>query len=264
MTDSTRPIRALIRGLDALSVLNLRDGATVSEIAAEISLPRTTTYRILETLSTAGYVFRDPSDERYRLTIKVRRLAHGFTDEAWVSQLARPRIAALCEQLLWPTAIATRSGTRMLVREASDRRSAGSVERIPPGGTLPLLTSASGRVYLAHCPGPEREALLQELVTSSRDEDALAHNPAELQRLLEEARTLGFATAMRSRRGSDEMTLAVPVMSGLRVAAALSVRFTASAVPAAQARERFLGPLRETATRIGKDLQEAQPGGATH
>ena len=34
--ESTRPIRALIRGLDALTVLNLRNGATVSEIAQEI------------------------------------------------------------------------------------------------------------------------------------------------------------------------------------------------------------------------------------
>ena len=34
--ESTRPIRALMRGLDALTVLNLRDGATVSEIVHEV------------------------------------------------------------------------------------------------------------------------------------------------------------------------------------------------------------------------------------
>ena len=43
--DSTRPIRALIRGLEALAVLNRRNGATVSEVTSEIKLPRTTTYR---------------------------------------------------------------------------------------------------------------------------------------------------------------------------------------------------------------------------
>ena len=63
--DSTRPIRALTRGLDALTVLNLRDGATVSEVAQEIRLPRTTVYRILETLCGAGFVYRDAKDERY-------------------------------------------------------------------------------------------------------------------------------------------------------------------------------------------------------
>ena len=62
--ESTRPIRALMRGLDALTILNLRDGATVSEVAQEIHLPRTTVYRILETLCNAGFVFRDAADER--------------------------------------------------------------------------------------------------------------------------------------------------------------------------------------------------------
>ena len=72
--ESTRPIRALMRGLDALTVLNLRNGATVSEVAHEIRLPRTTVYRILETLCNAGFVFRDAADDRYRLTIRVRSL----------------------------------------------------------------------------------------------------------------------------------------------------------------------------------------------
>src|SRR5258708_17385353 len=90
--DSTRPIRALMRGLDALTVLNLRDGATVSEVAHEIRLPRTTVYRILETLCNSGFVYRDGADERYPLTILVRRLSGGFDDEAWVHQLAKPMI----------------------------------------------------------------------------------------------------------------------------------------------------------------------------
>src|ERR1041384_8851715 len=100
--ESTRPIRALIRGLDAITVLNLRNGATVSEIAQEIKLPRTTTYRILETLSHAGYVYRDDHDDRYRLTIMVRGLSDGFDDEAWVTQIARPYLYSLCSEIVWP------------------------------------------------------------------------------------------------------------------------------------------------------------------
>ena len=109
--ESTRPIRALMRGLDALTVLNLRDGATVSEVAQEIRLPRTTVYRILETLCNAGFVFRDPSDDRYRLTIMVRSLSGGFDDEAWVTQIAKPLIDDLGREIVWPISIATLSGT---------------------------------------------------------------------------------------------------------------------------------------------------------
>src|SRR5688500_12450076 len=105
LMESTRPIRALIRGLDALAVLNVRNGATVSEVTEQIKLPRTTTYRILETLSQAGYVYRDPTDDRYRLTVMVRGLADGFDDEAWITDVARPCISDLCKDIVWPVAI---------------------------------------------------------------------------------------------------------------------------------------------------------------
>src|SRR5665213_1932340 len=98
--ESTRPIRALMRGLDALTFLNLRDGATVSEVAHEIRLPRTTVYRILETLCNAGYVFRDAVDDRYRLTILVRALSAGFADESWLTQIAKPLMMELCSDIV--------------------------------------------------------------------------------------------------------------------------------------------------------------------
>ncbi|MGH9811105.1 MAG: helix-turn-helix domain-containing protein, partial [Terriglobia bacterium] len=147
--ESTRPIRALIRGLDALTVLNLRNGATVSEIAQEIKLPRTTTYRILETLSHAGYVYRDDHDDRYRLTIMVHRLADGFDDDAWVTQVARPCIDELGKEVLWPVAVVSLSGTQMLVRETTDHRSPLAIERLSAGVRLPLLSTAAGRAHLA-------------------------------------------------------------------------------------------------------------------
>ena len=144
--DSTRPIRALMRGLDALTVLNLRDGATVSEVAHEIRLPRTTVYRILETLCNSGFVYRDTTDERYRLTILVRGLSGGFDDEAWVNQIAKPLIFTLCSEIVWPVSIATLSGTKMMLREATDHSTPLAIERYSAGFQLPVLASAAGRV----------------------------------------------------------------------------------------------------------------------
>lgn len=250
MPESTRPIRALFRGLDALAALNLRDGATVTEIAAEIGLPRTTTYRILETLCEAGYAFRDPADERYRLKMKVLALSHGFSDEAWVADIARPLLRTLGRDLAWPVAVATRSGTTMLVREIAERQNPETAEALPPGSSVPLLGSAAGRVYLAHCPRAECEALLARLADSGQEADALAREPVELQRLLDEARRQGFVTAVRSRRASDEVTMAVPVQGHDRVLAAVSVRYAASAVSAGQAQQQFLPKLRDVAAAI--------------
>jgi IclR family mhp operon transcriptional activator len=256
MSDSTRPIRALIRGLDALAVLNRRNGATVSEVAAEIRLPRTTTYRVLETLCTAGYVFRDSADDRYRLTILVRGLSDGFDDEAWISQVARPVLRDLGREIVWPVAISTLSGTSMMVRETTDHRSPLAVERYAAGFRVPLLTSAAGRAYLAWCPPEQRDALVDILSRSAREEDKLARNPAELARILNEAGGQGYAAAIRAKRVSDEISLAVPVRVDERVLACLTVRFSASAVPMKTALERFLPRLLAAAERIRSQFLE--------
>ena len=212
--ESTRPIRALIRGLDALTVLNLKNGATVSEVAQEIRLPRTTTYRILETLSHAGYVYRDAIDDRYRLTIMVRGLSDGFDDEAWVTQIARPHINELGKEIIWPVAIASLSGTSMMIRETTDHRSPLAVERYSAGFRVPLLTSASGRVYLAFCSAAQRDALLDILARSTRENDKHAKHRTEVAQILSDARAQGYATAVRPRRVTDEITMAVPVLLG--------------------------------------------------
>lgn len=256
--ESTRPIRALIRGLDALTVLNLRNGATVSEVAQEIKLPRTTTYRILETLSHAGFVYRDSTDDRYRLTIMVRGLSDGYDDEAWVTQIARPYIYELGKDIVWPVAIASLSGTSMMLRESTDHRSPLAVERFSAGFRVPLLTSSSGRVYLAFSPPTQRDSLLEILARSNREEDKLARNRPEVMKLLNDVKMQGYASAVRPRRVSEEISLSVPILIDDRVLAAVMIRFSGTAVPLKLAVDRFLPKLRDTAQKIRQTFLDQQ------
>lgn len=251
---STRPIRALLRGLEVLHVLNQQNGATVSEVATAIDLPRTTTYRILETLCHAGYAYRAASDERYRLTILVRGLSDGFDDEAWVTQIARPYMYELCNELVWPIAIATLSGSSMLIRQTTDHRSPLAVEKRGPGFRVAILGSASGVSYLAWCPPEQRDALLDLLAKSKRTEDQPAVNRKKVNDLLLETRKRGYAVWRRPRRVSDELSLSVPILAGERLLASLTIRFSSTAVPETDAIQRFIPRLRATAQRIGEDF----------
>ena len=256
--ESTRPIRALVRGLDALTVLNLRDGATVSEVAQEIRLPRTTVYRILETLCDAGFVFRDSADDRYRLTILVRGLSDGFDDEAWVTQIAKPFIDELCRDIVWPVSVATLSGASMLVRESTDHSSPLAIERYCAGFRSPLLTTASGRAYLANSPPVLRDSIIDALARSGKEEDKLARSRGELQGILAEVKAAGCATMMRTRRLIEEASVSVPIQLDDRVLASLTVRFAASTVPLKSGIERFLPKLRRCAATIATLFSEQQ------
>jgi IclR family mhp operon transcriptional activator len=256
--ESTRPIRALIRGLDALTVLNSRDGATVSEVAQEIRLPRTTVYRILETLCGAGFVFRDPSDERYRLTIRVRALSGGFDDDAWVTQIAKPLIGDLGREIVWPVSISTLLGTSMVVRETNSNALL-AVERDSAGHRMPMLSTAAGRVYLSFCPAPQRETLIDILARSGKEEDRLARAPrADLQRVLAEIKSGGYCATSRTRRSVEEISVSVPVLLEDRILACLTVRFAANAVPQKAGIERFLPKLRQCAAKISHSFVEQQ------
>jgi IclR family mhp operon transcriptional activator len=247
--DSTRPIRALVRGLDALTFLNSRGGATVSEIAQAVGLPRTTVYRIVETLGEAGLVHRDRDDERFHVTIAVRGLSAGFADEDWVARIAAPRIEELGNELVWPICITTPSGKDMMVRATTDHGTPLAIEKISAGIHIPMLTSAAGRVYLAHCPAAQRDELLRAAGRAERD---------ELSAMLPSIRALGFASVTRSHHLMDAVALSVPAPLNDHELAAVTVRFVASVVSLPAAIERFLPKLQRCAARIGADYSQLQ------
>ena len=248
--DSTRPIRALNRGLEVLTGLNRLERAAINTLAAAVGLPRTTTYRILETLRLAGYVDRDAHDDCYRPTIMVRALSEGFDDEALVAHIAKPLLANLGSQIVWPVSIATPSGATMMIRETTDRQSPLALEQYSAGVRVPMLASAAGRAYLAFCPAQQRDAMLELLARSSLPEDRLARNRTEVERLLNETRTQGFGMAHRARRVSEETSLAIPVRARDRILATVTVRYAATAVPLRSAVDQFLPKMREVAQKI--------------
>jgi IclR family transcriptional regulator, mhp operon transcriptional activator len=248
--ESTRPIRALKRGLEVLTELNRLERAAINTLAAAVRLPRTTTYRVLETLRLAGYVDRDEQDDCYRPTIQVRSLSDGFDDEAMVAHIAKPHLAALGAQIVWPVAVATPAGATMMIRETTDRQSPLALEQYHAGVRVPMLGSAAGRAYLAFCSGPERDALLELLSRSSLPEDRMARSRLEVERLLNETRSQGFGMAHRARRVSEETSLAIPVRAKNRVLATVTVRYAATAVPLRTAVEQFLPKMREVVQQI--------------
>jgi IclR family mhp operon transcriptional activator len=247
--ESLSPIRALNRGLEVLTELNRLERAAINTLATAVDLPRTTTYRILETLRLAGYVERDAHDDCYRPTIMVRALSEGFDEEALVVHIAKPLLASLGAQIVWPVAIATPSGATMMIRESSERGGPPG-ERFGAGVHIPMLTSAAGRAYLAFCSPVRRDSLLELLARSPLLADRLARNHGEVERLLKETRSLGFGVAHRTRRVSEETSLAIPVRAKNQVLATIAVRYATAALPLRTAVEHFLPEMHRMAQKI--------------
>jgi IclR family mhp operon transcriptional activator len=171
-----------------------------------------------------------------------------------VAHIAKPFLAELCASIVWPVAIATPSGSVMMIRETTDRQSPLALEQYGAGIRVPMLTSAPGRAYLAFCSAPQREALLELLARSTLPEDRLVRSRVEVERLLTETRSQGYGMAQRARRVSEETSLAIPVRAKDRVLATISVRYAATAVPLKTAVEQFLPKMRDVVAKIEKEF----------
>ncbi|WP_029011438.1 helix-turn-helix domain-containing protein [Niveispirillum irakense] len=256
--DKVKPVRAMLRVLDVLQVLNSRNGVTVTDVANAIDLPRTTAYRVLETLCSAGYAMRDGADERYRLTVLVRGLSDGYDDEAWIGEVAQPIVVQLGQKLIWPVSISTNQGNSMLVRLTTDKQSPLALERYNAGVRLPLLNSASGRTYLAFSPPPQRAALLDIALGSGGEMEGAGRQRDMIEKMLGNIRKSGYAITIRQYRG--ESSAAVPVYAGTNLLGVVGMRFMDKAVTEQVFTSRYLPDLKQAAAEIGEAYTDWQGG----
>lgn len=251
--DAVQPIRAFLRGLGALEALNRHDGMTVSAIAQEVGLPRTTVYRILVTLCAGGYAVRDPHDDLYRTTSRVGRLAGGFSDEPWITTIAEPAARQLCAALRWPVMMSMVRGGAVHLRLVTDDMSPYVLERHAPGGELNLATTPSGAMRLAAANDAEREVLLQ----LARADGASDEDCAQASAVARDAASQGYALDLRVVNG--EAGLAAPIYDAegdLR--AILAMRFIRSALSPEKAAEMLAPRLVECAAAIGERVPLAE------
>jgi IclR family mhp operon transcriptional activator len=260
--EPVRPIRALLRGLEALHALNRRDGLTVTEVADWAKLPRTTAYRILETLRHGGFVIRDEMDDRYRPTLQVRVLSEGAESEAWIRQGAAPIVNQLGKTLLWPVGLWTMDGDVMRLRAATDKTSPLALVRKAPGESMPVLRSAAGLAVLACESAQARQSHAADLPYHQAGFPSME----ALENRLAKVRTDGFVFDPQVREG--EIAIAVPVTNadGVTVAAA-TVRFIRSALSDQRATAELLPKLLDAAkdmTAAMVELQDASNGARGH
>ena len=247
-------LRSLSRGLDILTLLNSRDSVTPAELAKELSIPRATVYRILETLVNKGYLYQHESDHRFRMTNKVHTLSDGFTDDHHMANISRGFLNDITQQLVWPVSLATISGIDLIVRENTDKRSPLAVEQFTIGYRMSILNTASGICILAFMHKAEREVLLSMLADVNREQDQLIHSHERLKKILHRVYKQGYAVHHRHRNISDMTAIAVPILADDRVRGTLTIRYARTALPLKQASSKFVPVLIKAAEGLAERL----------
>ncbi len=248
-------VRSLERGLAVLAAMNRRKLPSVVELARDTRLPRPTVYRLLETLSRAGFVTRSSPHDRYCLARGVRTLSDGFVEDDWIADIAAPMMMEFTRELVWPVALMTFEEGRMLVRETTHEASTLSIDHGMVGRSLPMLRTAAGRCYLAFCPAKERRAIVAMLSRSKAPEDRWAREPQRLTKLLNAIEARGYA--IQDREINPKATgIAVPIRVGARLLASMSSIWISSAMTIEKAEAQLYLPLAATAARIANAIRD--------
>lgn len=247
-------VQPVIRSLQILEALNGAGSSTLADLHDATGLPKPTLVRLLDTLIAAGHVARLPRRGGYALTERVLRLSSGFRHADRVVEAARPFLTALTAEHRWPVALATFDNDAMVVRASTRHESPFSTDPDLLNRRLPMLISALGRAYLAFCPHEERELILAVLRKTNAPGDAPARDEKYMTAMIAGIRKRGYATTA-PLRGDPAMGLAVPIMEGERVAAAITMRYIGSTMNEAEAARRYLAPMRAAAAAIAAGLK---------
>lgn len=208
--DGPETIRSISRALRVLRAMNRRESWLLQELQQAVDLPKTTLFRILQTLQHEGYV-RAEDTGRYRLTARLGELAGGYTERHRVVDCAAPITLQVTKRIKWPLAVATLDGDALVVRHSTMPYSPLAVHATTLGQRLGLLETAMGRVYLAFCTPAEREALLAHLFSGLAGDASL---PGRLlARDLDAVRHAGHAVRLPNGERSSA-TAAVPILHG--------------------------------------------------
>ncbi|MEO9467331.1 IclR family transcriptional regulator C-terminal domain-containing protein [Parasphingorhabdus sp.] len=252
------PVRAISRGIAVLSAVS-RDGPiTMMNISKSADVPYPTACRIVQTLLHEGLIEREPARKKYRVTSLVQTLATGFQAEDQLVSVARPHLEELCRKVSWPVSLATRVGTRMMVRDSTHKMTSLTFSNYYPGYTLPIAECATGKAYLAHCSDEERQTIIEAWEATDNETSKMGLLMVSDDVVLDKIRSDGFAMQARNFYNEEPgktSSLAVPVNDAKNeLMGSLALIYFASALKPDQAVAEFLPVMQQSARAITASL----------
>lgn len=155
-------VPALERGLRLLGEFS-RDNRTLSapELARRLDLPRSTIFRLLNTLEVMGFIERTASSSEYRLGMAVLRLGFEYLSSLELTELGQPVLARLCDEIRYSCNLVVRDG-RSIVYVAKVAPPTPFASSVRVGTRLPAHATVLGRVLLLDLTLPELRVLYPE------------------------------------------------------------------------------------------------------
>ncbi|MEA1939416.1 MAG: IclR family transcriptional regulator [Candidatus Caldatribacteriota bacterium] len=162
----------------------------VIELCRKTSLPKGTIHRLLGTLKNLGYIDQNPTNRKYRLTIKILKLGFPVTDNIGISHLI-PCTKILSQKFNETVNLAILDGDEILYIYSNGGDNTLKFD-LKIGSHQPAYCAALGRVLLSYLPEEEIDRYLQRVELKAYTPFTLT-NKDKLKKELKEIRKKGYA-----------------------------------------------------------------------
>ena len=156
---------AVLRALEALGE------ASAQQIADHATEPVSSTYRLLASLMSLGWVDQGSKRGRFRLGVRVMRIGSALDDLVSVRDACRPALAALRAQTHTTAFLCFRRGDEAVCVDRIAGRDVHSLA-MRLGDALPLNAGAAPLALLSFLPFGEREGIVARFAAAAADDDA--------------------------------------------------------------------------------------------
>ena len=186
MTQETPAVR---RAFEILEYLGDRRGATLSEIARDLGLPKNSAQRILFTLVRTGYAALDGRE--YSLSPQLFRLGSMSLHTTRLRDKALPLMHELCSATRETVLLGVPLGDRGIVIEQVITPEPIKIT-VDIGTRFHLHSAAPGKIFLAFLPESERREMLDKIQLVARTDQTITDR-ARLEEVLNTVREEGVA-----------------------------------------------------------------------
>jgi IclR family KDG regulon transcriptional repressor len=245
-------INSIIRASNVLRCFSKeRTYFKISELARQLHLDRSTTYRILLSLEKCGFVEKDEKTGEYSLGMTAFEIGNAFLRQMDFVKISKPIMADLALKVQETVHLAVLSNTEIVyVDKADSPRTLGVISKI--GQRAPVYCTALGKALLAHQSQEELNRIMQEIKLKPYTEATIT-SKKELGEELKEIREKGYALDRREYEDGVEC-IAAPIRDHLRnVIAALSISGPQRKIGTPN-EEQFVGQVVEGAALISSKM----------
>jgi len=165
---------------------------SVTEIANQLDLSKSTAFGLINTLARKGYLEQNPRDSRYSLGLKLLRLGGAVQRHSILVNRAKPYMEKLVQEFSETVHLTVeRNGMVVYIEKIEGEKAIFMQSAI--GAENPMYCTAVGKCLLAFMPESKSERLLKKMEPLQRRGPNTITDIAELQKELQTIRERGIS-----------------------------------------------------------------------